>query len=66
MPVQGGDMPLKLTYKEEGKFQEQVVSLSVDVNAAVDFIVGNFSPEEIFPESYLSEWAESNGYKKEA
>lgn len=35
------------------------------LDAAIDFIISEFDPDDIFTEKQLSAWAESNGYIKE-
>lgn len=38
---------------------------SSSLSDAIDFIAHNFSPEDIFSERDLDEWAERNKYVKE-
>ena len=36
--------------------------VDVDDETVVDYVQGNFSPEEVFPQSELEGWAKANGF----
>ena len=37
-------------------------SVDVDEEAIIEYVKANHMPEDVFPESELAEWAESNGF----
>ena len=39
--------------------------VDVDDSAVKDYIQANYSPEDVFPESDLEDWAEANGFIRE-
>jgi len=39
-----------------------ISSVEIDDSAVIDYIKTRYSPEDIFPEKELEEWAESNGF----
>lgn len=56
------------TYNQDRAFRlalSENVEFDTDAGWLIDFIVDNFSPEEIFPIAMLEQWAEENGYTKE-
>jgi len=61
-------MALNSTYKQDSAFRDALhenVSFDTDAGWLIDFIEGNFAPEEVFPIGALEQWAEENGYTKE-
>ena len=40
-------------------------SVEVEDSEVIDFIKASYNPEDVFPESELESWAESNGFIKE-
>ena len=39
--------------------------VDIDEDAIVEYVKSNFNPEDVFPESELESWAESNGFIRE-
>ena len=39
--------------------------VDVDDETVVDYVQGNFSPEEVFPQSELEGWAKANGFVRD-
>lgn len=44
---------------------DEVKISATALDEAIDWITGNLSPDDVFSEKALSDWAENNGYKKE-
>lgn len=60
------------TSKEDASFAElmkdqvdEVKMSNTALDNAIDWIGSNLSPDEVFSEKQLQDWAESNGYTKE-
>ena len=51
-------------YKQNAEFAAEM-SVSDPLDVAVDWIAINMDPDDVFPDSELESWAESNGYIKE-
>lgn len=52
------------TYKQDQAFLESMID-SGFLERALDWISHNMSPEDVFTESALENWADENGYVKE-
>lgn len=44
---------------------QHINEVYIDDEAIIEYCKDNFSPDEVFPESELEDWAERNGYVKE-
>jgi len=42
-----------------------VNSVDIDDDALTKYVQENFSPEDVFPENELRDWAEDNGFVQE-
>lgn len=49
------------THKENADFLANVIDSSL-LDSSIDWIKTNLSPEDVFDEAKLHEWAENNGY----
>lgn len=52
------------TYKSEKEFIENVIGRSL-LDDSIEWIAKNMEPDDVFSQSALETWAESNGYKKD-
>ena len=52
------------TAKQDKDFVDQIIIGSA-LEIAMDWIAGNFSPEDVFSEGALQTWAESNGWVRD-
>lgn len=52
------------TAKQDRDFAEAIVSPSMLLENAIEWIVRNLEPEDVFSETVLEKWAEANGYVK--
>ena len=50
---------------ENSRLMNIEIDLSDYVDEVKSFVSAWFYPEDVFSESVLSQWAETNGYKKE-
>jgi len=57
-------MTIASTSVQDGHFLNFVIDGSNLLNASVEWIASNFSPEDIFEEFILENWAIDNGFKK--
>ena len=39
--------------------------VEIDDSAIIEFVKSNYNPNDVFPESELESWAESNGFVRE-
>jgi len=62
MPTQREDSDFADVMKDS---VDEVKISSTALDNAIDWISSNLSPDEVFDEKALKEWAESNGYTKE-
>ena len=49
--------------RQDREFLDHVVG-STALESAIEWISSNMNPDEVFKESILEEWAESNGWTK--
>jgi hypothetical protein len=55
-----------VTRKDKESFNSAILPNFDDLlSGAIDWIKGNMSPEDVFDDAALSEWAEANGYMTE-
>jgi len=54
---------MRTTSSQDREFTEAVHGL-IDLGDAIEWIISNFLPEDIYDEAVLNEWAEANGYVK--
>lgn len=52
------------TYKDNTNFTDSIINRSGLLDEAIDWIVCNMRPEEVYDEDQLEEWAKDNGYEK--
>jgi hypothetical protein len=52
------------THRQDTEFRDQLIKTTL-LEEAIDWIGSNLAPEDVFRESDLVDWAESNGYVKE-
>lgn len=51
------------TLQQDQKFIDEVINIPDDLlEKSIDWISDNLSPEEVFSEKQLNEWAERNGF----
>jgi hypothetical protein len=50
-------------YRQDEAFRNEMVADDL-LPRAIEWIRANLSPEDVFPESELVEWAEDRGYTK--
>ncbi len=55
---------MSTTYSQEAAFRDTLIGNGL-LEDAIAWIKKNMSPEDVFPESELAEWADENGYVKE-
>lgn len=41
-----------------------ISTVDIEESALIDYIKTNYSPDDIFPDDELEDWAERNGYVK--
>lgn len=56
---------MKFSIQKSRLFADSVLDTDYVLEYTVDWIKANLSPEEVFDESDLAEWAVNNGYKLE-
>jgi len=60
-------MAKRTTGPEDKSCAEMLISsldLQIDATLVLEWVAGNFDPEDVFDEDQLSSWAEDNGFEK--
>jgi hypothetical protein len=55
---------IRTSARQDSNFINEMFSTTL-LEQAMQFIVDNFEPEDIFEEDVMGQWAEDNGYIKE-
>lgn len=55
---------IRTSARQDSNFINEMFSTTL-LEQAMQFIVDNFEPEDIFEEDVMKQWAEDNGYIKE-
>lgn len=50
------------TKSQDDRFANNVFDYESLLEKAIEWIVDEFNPEDIYPEESMQKWAESNGY----